>query len=301
MRRIPFHVVLSVFLLASVLAGCSGDAAVAAVIRPRLRVGATAVPAVVPAVVAAGAVGRRMAPVRVRPLQPPAPIVVPAPAGPVTEVQSLLARLGYLPLRWSAPQRGFAWRWRHVPATLRHLWTPGVDGVMTQAALTQFLRDAHLPATAAPGGMTAVASALRQALAKHQTDPHPYTYVLVSQGRPETLSIWRDGRVVLSTMANTGATPTTTAVGSFAVYLRYRSQAMRGVGPDGLPYDYPHVMWVSYFHGGDAIHAFPRAAYGFPQSAGCVELPPDVAEAAWDLIGYGTLVTVLPPAPRQPV
>jgi hypothetical protein len=33
------------------------------------------------------------------------------------------------------------------------------------------------------------------------------------------------------------------------------------------------VYWINYFNGGDAVHGFVRASYGFPQSLGCVELP----------------------------
>ena len=33
------------------------------------------------------------------------------------------------------------------------------------------------------------------------------------------------------------------------------------------------MYWISYFNGGDAVHYFDRAAYGYEQSLGCVELP----------------------------
>ncbi len=44
-----------------------------------------------------------------------------------------------------------------------------------------------------------------------------------------------------------------------------------------------------------AVHYFPRASYGFPQSLGCVELPLGPAAKAWPFLTYGTLVTVSPP------
>ena len=37
---------------------------------------------------------------------------------------------------------------------------------------------------------------------------------------------------------------------------------MAGTNPDGSHYDDPGVPWVSYFHGGDALHGFIRASYG---------------------------------------
>ncbi len=68
-------------------------------------------------------------------------------------------------------------------------------------------------------------------------------------------------------------------------------------------YDDPDVQWVEYFNGGDALHAFARAAYGFPQSAGCVEMPPAAARRLYADIGLGTLVTIttapLPAAPPR--
>ena len=35
---------------------------------------------------------------------------------------------------------------------------------------------------------------------------------------------------------------------------------------------------MNYFNGGDAVHGYPRASYGFPQSNGCVELPIETAK-----------------------
>jgi lipoprotein-anchoring transpeptidase ErfK/SrfK len=49
---------------------------------------------------------------------------------------------------------------------------------------------------------------------------------------------------------------------------------------------------VAYFNGGDAVHGFVRARYGYPQSDGCVELPPSHAEVVYPMDYYGTLVTV---------
>ncbi len=54
---------------------------------------------------------------------------------------------------------------------------------------------------------------------------------------------------------------------------------MTGTDPDGVHYVAPDVPWVNYFNGGDAVHGYPRASYGFPQSNGCVELPIETAAA----------------------
>ncbi len=58
------------------------------------------------------------------------------------------------------------------------------------------------------------------------------------------------------------------------------------------PYDDTGIKWVSYFDGGRALHYFPRARYGFPQSAGCVEMPLNAAHAVYLLTRLGTVVTV---------
>ena len=39
---------------------------------------------------------------------------------------------------------------------------------------------------------------------------------------------------------------------------------MSGTNPDGSHYHDPGIRWISYFNGGDAIHAFPRASFGTP-------------------------------------
>ena len=46
-------------------------------------------------------------------------------------------------------------------------------------------------------------------------------------------------------------------------------------------YNDPGIRCISYFNGGDAIHAFNRASFGTPQSLGCVELPLASAAKAW--------------------
>ena len=49
---------------------------------------------------------------------------------------------------------------------------------------------------------------------------------------------------------------------------------------------------MSYFHGGDALHGFIRPGYGYPQSLGCVEMPPANAGVVYPYTPLGTLVTV---------
>ena len=70
------------------------------------------------------------------------------------------------------------------------------------------------------------------------------------------------------------------------------STTMSGANPDGTHYNDPGIRWISYFNRGDAIHAFPRASFGTPQSLGCVELPLAQAAKVWPYTPIGTLVTI---------
>jgi len=133
--------------------------------------------------------------------------------------------------------------------------------------------------------------ALLRAVAGAERNPHGYSYALADQARPETLTVWHDGQVVVRGLASTGAAVTPTVLGTFPVYLRSRFQVMRGLMPDGSFYADP-VQFVSYFHGDDAVHSMNRPSFGWPQSLGCVELPLSVARQAWRYLSYGSLVTV---------
>jgi len=104
--------------------------------------------------------------------------------------------------------------------------------------------------------------------------------------------VWQDGHDVYRTLANTGVYGAETTPGTYPVYLRFRTTTMVGTDPDGAHYDDSGIPWVAYFNGGDAIHGFIRASYGWPQSNGCVELPPANAEKVWPMDYYGTLVHI---------
>lgn len=232
--------------------------------------------------------------------------------GSLLRLQQMLAQLQYLPVRWSPaapaasahcacdldltdpPAGSFSWRWSQLPSSLVQLWVPGADNLITQGAVIAFDRVHGLPIL--PYATAPMWQALVEVWERHEVDPHAYTYVQVTETLPETLRLWRDGSVALTSLVNTARPPAHTHVGTFPIHLRFRSQNMRGTGPNGQPYSYPDVQWVNYFQGNDAIHAFPRQAYGFPQSAGCVEMPLAQASTLFSIVHYGTLVTVAAPA-----
>ncbi|MHB1930877.1 MAG: L,D-transpeptidase family protein [Acidimicrobiales bacterium] len=240
-----------------------------------------------------------------------------APASTL-RLEQILAQLHYLPLRFvpapgvrvpttfagevasmSRPLRGsFAWAWGSTPASLQAQWTVGSPNVLLKGALmtfygTQANYDGYAvdPLTVAQLANAPTWDALLHAAAADRVDPHPYSYVYVTQSLPEKLTLWENGKVVLTAAVNTGIPASPTADGTFPVYLRYTFNYMSGHNPDGSYYHDP-VYWINYFNGGDAVHGFVRASYGYPQSLGCVELPITTAHVAFDNLAIGDLVTV---------
>ncbi|HUY23432.1 MAG TPA: L,D-transpeptidase family protein [Acidimicrobiales bacterium] len=220
-------------------------------------------------------------------------------------LQQLLADLGYLPLTFTpadpaavtpneeaVPQLGsFAWRWDTMPGTFTSLWSPGEPNVVTQGAVMAFESQQHMTADGVAGPQ--VWQALLQATAADQVDSDGhYDWVDVSTSVPEHVNVWRDGAAVYTTRANTGIQAAPTELGTWPVYVRYTSTTMSGTNPDGSHYHDPGVPWVSYFHGGDALHGFIRSSYGTPQSLGCVEMAPANAAVVYPYTPLGTLVTV---------
>jgi hypothetical protein len=236
----------------------------------------------------------------------------------VLRLQQILAQLRYLPLNFT-PARGvrspatvageaatlgsplkgsFSWRWQSTPASLRDQWQPGSPTVMVKGALMAFMANTEssyngYTADSETVSQLADASwgALVSAAAAGKTDPDPYSYVHVTENLPETLVLWENGRTVLTTPANTGMPGEATSLGTYPIYVRYTVNTMSGTNPDGSAYN-DIVYWINYFNGGDAVHGFPRASYGFPQSLGCVELPIPTAHVAFNHLAIGDLVTV---------
>jgi lipoprotein-anchoring transpeptidase ErfK/SrfK len=134
--------------------------------------------------------------------------------------------------------------------------------------------------------------ALSAAVAARHVDSQPYDYLMVSEVLPEQLVVWRNGKDIYQTPANTGVEGANTPVGTWPVYLRFQTTTMMGTDVDGTKYDVPDVPWVAYFNGGDAVHGYWRYSYGYPQSNGCVELPVSNAQVVWAMDPLGTLVNV---------
>ena len=119
-----------------------------------------------------------------------------------------------------------------------------------------------------------------------------YSYVYVHRNLPQSLNLWHNGHSVVTTPVNTGIASRPTDPGTFPVYSHLRVTTMSGTNPDGSHYSDPGIPWVSYFNGGDALHGFTRAQYGFPQSLGCVEMTATDAGRVYPFTPIGTLVNV---------
>ncbi len=228
--------------------------------------------------------------------------------GDVLRLQELLAELDYLPLSFSpngstpspvdmaqSQYGSFTWRWPSLPATLTSLWMQGEPNVITKAAVMTFENQNGLTVDGLAG--PEVWTALLSDVAAAKDNPAPYTYVLVSKVLPENLTLYNDGAPQYTNIpVNTGAPGADTTDGTYPVFEHVTSSVMKGTNPDGTTYDDPDVPWASFFNGGDALHGFVRAQYGFPQSNGCVEMTVADAGMLWPLTPIGTLVTVVGPA-----
>jgi peptidoglycan hydrolase-like protein with peptidoglycan-binding domain len=230
-------------------------------------------------------------------------------------LQQVLAQLGYLPLTWTpaatgsaapapaglngqvsdayAPPAGTFTFKPGYPSQLTSQWRVGQGNILDDGAIRAFEYNHGLTMDGVAGPQ--VWAALLTAAAKNEVNPNGYTYALATQGSSnETLQVWHNGQRILDTPANTGIAGASTQDGTFPVYERLQFQVMKGTNPDGTQYADP-VYWISYFNGGDAVHGFDRASYGFYQSLGCVELPVTTAKSIWPSLTYGTLVTVTGP------
>jgi peptidoglycan hydrolase-like protein with peptidoglycan-binding domain len=232
------------------------------------------------------------------------------PGGSTVRLQQLLANLGYLPLKFKyhgatpaanpagqeeaavAPPKGsFDWRYANTPGQLRAMWAPGSLGTMTKGALMAFENDHAMTADGVAG--PAVWKALINAAVTGHNSTFGYTFVMVNrEASPQSLTLWHSGKTVLTAAVNTGIAQAPTVAGTFPVFEHLRETTMSGTNPDGSHYSDPGIQYVSYFNGGDALHAFTRAQFGFPQSLGCVEMELGSAGQVYPYTPIGTLVQV---------
>ncbi len=168
----------------------------------------------------------------------------------------------------------------------------GYYGAYTQGAVMTYQVLHQL----APTGIAtkAIQIALAKDVAHHRRNPDGAAYhIVVKETVPERLYLYKNQRLIFTTLCNTGIAGGRTPIGSFPIYEKFVSQTMTGKNPNGTYYDDPGVPWIMYFYsGGYAVHGYVRRHYGFPESAGCVELPPYIAKQVYEKVPVGTIVTV---------
>ncbi len=217
---------------------------------------------------------------------------------PVTQarIDEVLAQLGYLPLTFTPtghviPETTttvpgtFAWRYRNIPADLRHTWVRH-RAIMRAGALSAFASDHGLWTS----NTDTLWPALVHALTHHKFNRFGYSFVRVYRSLPQYLVVWHNGAYLDREPVNTGIRSRPTNRGIFPIYLRQASGTMTGTNPDGSHYNDSGIRWISYFSDGDALHQFSRSSYGSPQSLGCVEMNESSAHRVWRLTELGTLV-----------
>ena len=231
------------------------------------------------------------------------------PPGSLLRLQQLLAQAGYLPLDWrpsgppvarslraelraavDAPKGRFSWRYPNTPGELRALWSAERSNEITRGAVMMFEHD-HALAVDGLAGARVWHALLADAIAGKRR-ASGYSYVYVHSSVPQSLTLWHNGHTVLRSPGNTGVPAAPTQLGTFPVFEHIPVGTMSGTNPGGSHYNDPGIRYISYFNGGDAIHAFNRASFGTPQSLGCVELPLAAATRVWPYTPIGTLVTI---------
>ncbi len=162
---------------------------------------------------------------------------------------------------------------------------------------------------------------LEKSAEKDEFNKQPWDWVLVRQAKTgEKAELYENGRKVFSFPVNTGVLgltpdgtwyiflrlPHTTMIGLFPVRISKKAYAslklkhpkkikcLDGHPVEMVPYADSGIKYVDYFNKGIALHYMPRKSYGFPQSAGCIELPKQYALLLYKHpgYGYGTIVTV---------
>ena len=232
--------------------------------------------------------------------------------GTILRLHQLLAQTGYLPVDWSSSDtdpvartadRAARRRRRsarrplqlavrgHAPRrSCKGIWRTFEWNEITRGAVMMFEHDHDLDVDAFVGPKVWQALLVDALAGKRRTAG--YSYVYVHRNVPQLLTLWHDGKTILTSPGNTGVPAAPTELGTFPVFEHIPIGTMAGTNPDGSHYNDPGIRWISYFNHGEALHAFNRSSFGTPQSLGCVELPLAAAAKVWPYTPIGTLVTV---------
>lgn len=102
----------------------------------------------------------------------------------------------------------------------------------------------------------------------------------------QTLTAYEGRTPVFTAVVSTGTSRTPTVVGTFRIYVKYRSTTMSGPG-----YHLTNVPYTMYFYRGYGIHGtYWHNNFGTPMSHGCVNMRTPDAEWLYNWAPVGTKV-----------
>jgi len=208
-----------------------------------------------------------------------------------------LYNMGYLPFKvisYKPYKDGYKityeWDAEDVPPKLVKLSITSKNSILYKSAILRFMKDYKIKFN--PDNTALASIILQQAYKTGFKANKPFVWVYVDQHIPQKVYVWENGKYIFESPANTGVMGTTNT-GTYMVYLRFKKTEMKGTFPgSNKPYDDPDVPWVNYFYKGEALHGFPRKMYGYPQSAGCVELPIPKAKELYKILYKYAVVTL---------
>jgi len=214
-----------------------------------------------------------------------------------------LYNMGYLPFKvisYKPYKDGYKityeWDAEDVPPKLVKLSITSKNSILYKSAILRFIKDKsatiHYNIKFNPDNTALASIILQQAYKTGFKAKKPFVWVYVDQHIPQKVYVWENGKYIFESPANTGVMGTTNT-GTYMVYLRFKKTEMKGTFPgSNKTYDDPDVPWVNYFYKGEALHGFPRKRYGYPQSAGCVELPIPKAKELYKILYKYAVVTL---------
>jgi lipoprotein-anchoring transpeptidase ErfK/SrfK len=104
----------------------------------------------------------------------------------------------------------------------------------------------------------------------------------------QTLYAHQGDQLLSSFVVSTGKAGTPTVLGTYQVYVKYKSTDMWGPG-----YYLPGVPFVMYFYEGYGIHGtYWHNNFGVPTSHGCINLRTDDAAWLYKWVKIGTVVYI---------
>jgi lipoprotein-anchoring transpeptidase ErfK/SrfK len=119
----------------------------------------------------------------------------------------------------------------------------------------------------------------------------------------QSLTLYKDGGVVLQTPVTTGRPALPTPVGSYDIAWRRSPYTFISPWPQGNPYYYPpaHVRWAMYFYDNDFLHDSYEPSYAYGKgsnlgpyaSHGCVHVPANVMQVLYTTVPDHTPVIVV--------